>query len=205
MKYVIIGSSAAGINGAKELRRLDNECEILLISKDKEIYSRCILHHYLAGERNMKELSFAEPDFAEKFGIQWMKGRTCVGLDRREKTVILDHGEKVFYDKLLIASGAHTYLPPVPHLDEAVNVCGFRNIEDMERLKEAAETAKEILVMGAGLVGLDCAAGFLALGVKVTLIETAPMRRPLRKRESGSITARGSGRWFSMTGRRSPV
>ncbi|MCI8889423.1 MAG: NAD(P)/FAD-dependent oxidoreductase [Hungatella sp.] len=173
MKYVIIGSSAAGINGAKELRRLDNECEILLISKDKEIYSRCILHHYLAGERNMKELSFAEPDFAEKFGIQWMKGRTCVGLDRREKTVILDHGEKVSYDKLLIASGAHTYLPPVPHLDEAVNVCGFRNIEDMERLKEAAETAKEILVMGAGLVGLDCAAGFLALGVKVTLIETA--------------------------------
>lgn len=173
MKYVIIGSSAAGINGAKELRRLDNECEILLISKDKEIYSRCILHHYLAGERNMKELSFAEPDFAEKFGIQWMKGRTCVGLDRREKTVILDHGEKVSYDKLLIASGAHTYLPPVPYLDEAVNVCGFRNIEDMERLKEAAETAKEILVMGAGLVGLDCAAGFLALGVKVTLIETA--------------------------------
>ena len=47
MKYVVIGSSAAGINGIRELRRLDKEAKIVLISKDKEIYSRCILHHYL--------------------------------------------------------------------------------------------------------------------------------------------------------------
>lgn len=173
MKYVIIGSSAAGVNGARELRRLDKECEIVMISRDQQIYSRCILHHYLGGKRSVKELSFAEPDFAERYRIQWMKGRTCERLDPGEKTVILDNGEIVTYDKLLIASGSHTYIPPVPHLEEAVNVCGFRNIEDMERLKEAAKSAKEILVMGAGLVGLDCAVGFLDLGVKVTLIEMA--------------------------------
>ena len=50
-KYVIIGSSAAGVNAIRELRRLDKDCQIVLISKDKDIYSRCILHEYLAGKR----------------------------------------------------------------------------------------------------------------------------------------------------------
>ncbi len=188
MKYVIIGSSAAGVNGARELRRLDKECEIVLISKDRNIYSRCILHHYLGGARDLEKLSFVEPDFVERYGIRWLKGRTCTGLDRKGKAVILDGGERVDYDKLLIASGSHTYLPPVPHLNEAVNVCGFRNIEDMERLKEAAGEAREILVMGAGLVGLDCATGFLELGIKVTLVEMAGwlLNRQLDKPSAGT-------------------
>ena len=173
MKYVIIGSSAAGVNGARELRRLDKEGQIVLISKDEEIYSRCILHHYLGGKRNLKQLSFAEPDFAERFHLQWLKGRTCTGLNREKKVVLLENGEEVSYDKLLIASGSHTYFPPIPNMDRAANVCGFRNIEDMEQLKEAAWDAKNILVMGAGLVGLDCVSGFLELGIKVTLVETA--------------------------------
>ena len=56
MKYVVIGSSAAGINGIRELRKLDKTAEIVLISKDSEIYSRCILHHYLGGKRTIPEL-----------------------------------------------------------------------------------------------------------------------------------------------------
>lgn len=173
MKYVVIGSSAAGINGARELRRLDKEGEIVLISKDKEIYSRCILHHYLGGKRNIEQLSFAEPDFAARFRLQWMKGRTCTRLNREKKVVVLENGEEVSYDKLLIASGSHTYFPPVLNLDKAENVCGFRNIEDMEQLKKAAQDAKNVVVMGAGLVGLDCVSGFLELGIKATLVETA--------------------------------
>lgn len=176
MKYVIIGSSAAGINGARELRRLDKDSRIIMISQDKAIYSRCILHHYLAGERTLEQLSFAEEDFAERFRVEWKKGRTCIGLNQEEKKVLLDSGEAVAYDKLLIASGSHTFLPPIPNLDKAEAagcVCGFRNIEDMEKLKEVAAHAKHIVVMGAGLVGLDCTMGFFSLGRKVTLVETA--------------------------------
>ena len=47
MKYVVIGSSAAGINAIRELRKQDKEGQIVLVSKDQDIYSRCILHHYL--------------------------------------------------------------------------------------------------------------------------------------------------------------
>lgn len=173
MKYVVLGSSAAGVNGARELRRLDPESEIVLISKDENIYSRCILHHYLGGERTVEQLCFAEQDFDSRYQIRWMKGRTCVGLNRQEKQVVLENGETVGYDKLLIATGSHTFIPPVKNLRGAGNVSGFRNLEDMEPLKEAAAKAKHIVVMGAGLVGLDCVTGFLELGVKPVLIDTA--------------------------------
>lgn len=173
MKYVVLGSSAAGVNGVRELRRLDKNSEIVLISKDKAIYSRCILHQYLSGERNMEQLCFAEQDFEQLYKVNWMKGRSCVGLKPREKLVLLEDGEEVSYDKLLIATGSHTFVPPVKNLKEAKNVVGFRNIEDMEVLKEVARKAKNIIVMGAGLVGMDCAVGFLELGVKVTMVEMA--------------------------------
>ncbi|MGL4848333.1 MAG: FAD-dependent oxidoreductase, partial [Clostridium sp.] len=51
MRYVVIGASAAGISGAKTLRELDKDAEIVLISKDEYVYSRCILHHYIEGIR----------------------------------------------------------------------------------------------------------------------------------------------------------
>lgn len=173
MRYVVLGSSAAGVNGVRELRKIDPDSEIVLISKDKAIYSRCILHQYLSGERDMERICFAESDFAELYRVDWIKGKACTHVDPKEKYVVLEDGEKVGYDKLLIATGSHTFIPPVKNLKEARNVVGFRNIEDMEVLKEVAKTAKHIIVMGAGLVGLDCTSGFLHLGVKVTLVEMA--------------------------------
>lgn len=173
MRYVVLGSSAAGVNAVRELRRLEPGADIVLISRDEAIYSRCILHHYLGGQRDLERLCFAEKDFADLYRVDWRKGRACVGLDRAGKTVELDDGERVGYDKLLIATGSHTFIPPVENLKGAKNVIGFRNLDDIEVLKEAAKTAKHMVVMGAGLVGLDCACGFLELGVKVTLVEMA--------------------------------
>lgn len=173
MRYVVIGASAAGISGIRELRKLDKTSEIILISKDKEIYSRCILHHYLGGRRTVPELNFAESNFEELYQVQWMKGKACTGVKPEEKKVVLEDGQEVSYDKLLIATGSHTFIPPIKNLKEAKNVIGFRNIEDIETLKEVAKTHKNILVMGAGLVGLDCTSGLLELGVNVTMVEMA--------------------------------
>lgn len=173
MRYVVIGASAAGISGIRELRKLDKTSEIILISKDKEIYSRCILHHYLGGHRTVPELNFAESNFEELYQVQWIKGKACTGVRPEEKKVALEDGQEVSYDKLLIATGSHTFIPPIKNLKEAKNVIGFRNIEDIETLKEVAVTHKNILVMGAGLVGLDCTSGLLELGVNVTMVEMA--------------------------------
>ena len=204
MRYVVLGSSAAGINAVRELRRLDQDAEIVLVSQDEAIYSRCILHHYLGGHRDLERLRFAEKDFDALYHVDWKKGRACVGLDRRAKEVSLDNGERVSYDKLLIATGSHTWIPPVENLKEAKNVIGFRNIGDIEALKEVAKTAGHIVVMGAGLVGLDCACGFLELGVKVTLVEMAgwPLTKQLDQRAAktyqDAFDAAGVGQYYGV-------
>ncbi len=173
MRYVILGASAAGVNAVRELRKFDKEGEIVLVSKDKNIYSRCILHQYLCGERTLERLNFAEPDFETLYRVDWMRGREAVGLNRAEKQVILDGGELLSYDKLLIATGSHTFIPPIKGLSEAENYIGFRNIEDIEVLKKVPETCKNIVVLGSGLIGIDCATGYLHMGVKVTLVDFA--------------------------------
>ena len=172
-KYVVIGSSAAGTNGVRELRKRDANAEITLISKDKDIYSRCILHAYLGGHRTKERLRFVEPDFEERYNVNWMKGEEAIGLDRAAKKVLLAGGKEVPYDKLLIATGSHTFFPPIKNMAGSPNMIGFRNIDDIEVLKEVAKTKKNIVVLGSGLVGIDCACGFLDLGVKVTLVDFA--------------------------------
>lgn len=184
MRYVVIGSSAAGVNGVRELRKKDPSSEITLISRDKEIYSRCILHAYLGGIRSKERLCFVEPDFETLYKVNWMKGREATGLDREEKCVILENGERVPYDKLLIATGSHTFIPPIKGLAGAKNFIGFRNIDDIEVLKEVAKTCRHIVLLGSGLVGIDCMCGFLDLGVRVTLVDFAgwPLNKQLDPR-----------------------
>ncbi|MBR4414840.1 MAG: FAD-dependent oxidoreductase, partial [Aeriscardovia sp.] len=142
MRYVIIGSSAAGINAIRELRKIDEKGEVTLVSKDEHIYSRCILHQYLCGERTLERLNFAEKDFDKVYNVNWMKGREAVSLRPKEHTLVLDGNEEIQYDKLLIATGSHTFIPPIKGLSEADNYIGFRNIDDIEVLKEVPKTAK---------------------------------------------------------------
>ncbi|MFW5630762.1 MAG: NAD(P)/FAD-dependent oxidoreductase [Acetivibrio ethanolgignens] len=171
MRYIVLGASAAGVNGAMELRRLDPDCEILLISKDEEIYSRCILHQYLAEQRSLEQLCFVGKDFEKNYRVDLRKGIGCTGVCPEKKEILLSDGTTEGYDKLLIATGAHTYLPPIKNLREAKNVTGFRNIEDIEAIREAAETKKNIIMLGSGLVGLDCATGLLERKVSLSLVE----------------------------------
>ena len=171
MKYVIIGSSAAGIHAIRELKTVDPDSRIVLVSKDDTIYSRCILHHYLSGIRTVDQLCFVEPDFIERYQVEWKKGVSCIRVLPEKKLISLSDGSTESYDKLLIAAGSHTFIPPVTNLKEAKNVCGFRNLEDIEVLKQVAKTRRNIVVMGSGLIGMDCACGFLNMGVKVTLVE----------------------------------
>ena len=173
MRYIIIGSSAAGINAIRELRKFDKEGEVILVSKDEHIYSRCILHQYLSGERDLERLNFAEKDFDKVYRVNWMKVREAVALRTKDHILVLDGGEELSYDKLLIATGSHTFIPPIKGLSEADNYIGFRNIDDIEVLREVPKTAEHIVVLGSGLIGIDCATGFLHMGVKVTLVDFA--------------------------------
>lgn len=113
MKYVIIGIGAAGMTAAKTLRELAPQDEITMISVDEKPHSRCMLHKYLSHERNEDELNFVPFDFFEKNRITQATGQRVEKLDTEKKQVICDKGFVCSYDKLLIATGAESFIPPV--------------------------------------------------------------------------------------------
>lgn len=171
MRYVVIGASAAGISGIRTIRSHCKDAEILLISIDTAIYSRCILHHYIHGNRSLAQLDFTEENFIEKNKVEWIKGTAVVKVKPDVKEVMLDDGRCISYDKLLIASGANTFYPPVKNLQGTRNVIGFRNLTDCELIKKQAAESGHIVIMGAGLVGIDALTGLLDYGKDLTLIE----------------------------------
>ena len=171
MVCVVVGVSAAGINAAKTLREIDKNIEIILVSKDEYVYSRCILHHFLDGRRDMKSLDFTPENFFKTYKIKWVKGVEVIGIDTNEKKLKLSNNEELSYDKVILATGSSSFLPPIENLRSANNVIGLRNLDDAIEIKEKAQYAKNIVVMGAGLVGIDALTGLLHYGKNLTLVE----------------------------------
>lgn len=180
MKYVIIGAGIAGTEAARIIRSQDDSGEIRMISVDTHVHSRCMLHKFIAGERDEKGLDFTEKDFFEKYRIHWQKGVRVQKLCPEDKHLLLDNGEAVSYDRLLLAGGADSFIPPVGELRKASNVYGLRNLSDAQAIVQEAEAAEHVLVIGSGLVGLDAAYGLLERGKKLTIVEMADRILPVQ-------------------------
>ena len=180
MKYVIIGAGVAGVEAAKTIRQKDNTGEILMISKDTDVHSRCMLHKFIAGERDEQGLDFTEKDFFENYRIDWKKGVQVTAVCPDEKEIALDNGEKISYDKLLLAGGADSFIPPVGELRKASNVYGLRNLSDAQAIVKEADLAENVLIIGSGLVGLDAAYGLLERGKKITIVEMVDRILPVQ-------------------------
>lgn len=180
MVYVIVGVSASGINAAKTLRENDKGIEIILVSKDEYVYSRCILHHFLDGRREIKALDFTPENFFEDYKIKWIKGVEVTGIDTSVKKLKLSNGEDLNYDKVLLAAGSSSFLPPIENLRTANNIVGLRNLDDAIKIKEEATKVKNVAILGAGLVGVDVLAGLLGYDINMTLIEMGDRILPLQ-------------------------
>ena len=180
MAYVIVGASASGINAAKTLRENDKNAEIILVSKDEYVYSRCILHHFLDGRREIEALDFTPKNFFEIYNIKWIKGVEVVGINIKEKKLKLSNNENLSYDKVLLAAGSSSFLPPIENLRTANNVVGLRNLDDAILIKEQATKVKNVVVLGAGLVGIDAVSGLLGQGLNISLVEMSNKILPLQ-------------------------
>lgn len=180
MEYVIIGASAAGVAAVKAIRQAEPESGITVISLDDRVYSRVKLHQFLSGESDAAGIGFVPADFFEKNSVTWKRGAAVEKVVPWEKKVFLDDGGEIAYDKLLIASGADYFVPPLPHFREAGNVFGLRTIFDAERIIAASGEGKRCVIIGSGLVGLDAASALARRGVQVTLVEMADRLSPLQ-------------------------
>jgi len=172
MKHVIIGAGAAGISAAKTIRENAND-DIVIISTDDAVYSRCMLHKYIGGGRSVAELSFIPDNFFAEHNITWHGGVTVTGIDTSNKRVLFGDSHET-YDRLLIATGADSVLPPIEGLLGAKNVFGLRHLSDAKAIRQNAANANNIVIIGAGLIGLDVAYGLVEMGKKPTIVEMAP-------------------------------
>ncbi|GIM29177.1 nitrate reductase subunit beta [Clostridium polyendosporum] len=180
MKYVIIGASAAGVNAAKTLRELDNSSEITVISKDTNVYSRCMLHHVIGGRRNLEKISFVDKDFFSKYRVTWIKNKSIIDINIDKRELVLEDNSAEKYDKLLIASGASSFIPPVKNLREAKRVYSLRDYDDVLNIEEGIKVSKKAVILGAGLVGIDAAIGLMERDISLSIVEMGDRILPLQ-------------------------
>jgi NAD(P)H-nitrite reductase large subunit len=182
MKHLIIGAGAAGIAALRSILKERPGDSVVMVSEDREVYSRCMLHRYISGERDAAGLNFINDDLLSRPGVECIRGRTLSRLDGAAKTVYAGEEALASGDRILIATGANSVTPPIGELRAAKNAFGLRHLEDARAIAEAAEKARDIVVIGAGLVGLDAVSGLLeqgerrgiAAGRRITVIEMAP-------------------------------
>ena len=168
--YLILGASAAGINAAKTLRDLDLDSNITVISKDEKVYSRCMLHHVISNHRTVEEINFVEDNFMENNNIYWIKNKSVKSIDTKNKKVVIE-GQELDYDKLLIATGASAFIPPIRNIKEGNYIYPLRNIDDVYEIKEKAKISKKVAIIGAGLIGIDALTGLMEYkNLEVSLI-----------------------------------
>lgn len=178
MKYVIIGNGPAGVAAAVSIRSNDKKGEITIISaEEQDIYSKCLLPDYLSGAISEQQLFIRNPDFYDQNRISLLRSHTVTEVDTKTRTISMIDGsnkETVLpYDKLLIASGGKPFLPPIPGLKES-NMFMLGILNDVKKLKAGVQHAEEVVVIGAGYVGLEIACSLGKLGKKVTVVERLP-------------------------------
>lgn len=182
--YVIIGSSASGLAAAQTIRRLQPDRDLLVLSKDKIVYSRCMLHKLLGGERSLESLEFESNNFFRDNRIEFMPETEVIRIDEEERLIILEDGRRLPFEKLLVASGSEYFMPPIPNFRYAKNVYGFRSLGDVLRIREGiGRYGRRAVIIGGGILGMDVAYGLLKCGLKVTVLEKEDRLMPLQADE----------------------
>jgi len=164
MKHIILGAGASAISAARRILKENSEDNIVMISQDDKVYSRCMLHKYISGERNEDELNFINDDILQSGRLMWIRGKKIDFLDGKAKKVYEGNREITSGNTILIATGAESIIPPIGQLRSASNVFGLRHLSDARAIIAASANAGKIAVIGAGLVGLDAVYGILEAG-----------------------------------------
>ena len=183
MKVLILGGVAAGTKVAAKLLREDRSCEVTVLTKGRDIsYAGCGLPYYVGDViHERSELIVNTPEkFAALTGAEVKTETEAVAVHPDKHTVEakdLKTGEvsEYSYDKLVIATGASPFVPPIQGLD-LKNVFVMRTPDDAIGLREAVEAGeiKRAVVAGGGFIGLEVAENLAAKGVKTTVIDFAP-------------------------------
>lgn len=184
-KIVIIGGVAAGTKAAAKSRRLLPDAQIDIYTDDTHVsYSACGLPFFIEGNFNDFKMLFArdiEEFEQENIHIHLLNRVTKISPDKKQIAVLDMKENKEFnvdYDKLVIATGARPFIPPIKNVG-LKNVFSLRTIEDGINIKEKVLNSKHATIVGGGYIGIELLEAFVKQGLKVTMIEFAPTIMPI--------------------------
>jgi NADPH-dependent 2,4-dienoyl-CoA reductase/sulfur reductase-like enzyme/nitrite reductase/ring-hydroxylating ferredoxin subunit len=179
-KIIIVGGGAAGFAAAEMLRRRDYRGSIVMLSDDDAppVDRPNLSKDYLAGSAPEDWLPLRPDDFYAENGINLRLKTTVAGIDARQREVIIAGGERLAYDRLLLATGAEPVRLPIPGANQP-HVHTLRSLADCRAIIEAAKSARRTLVIGASFIGLEVAASLRTRGVEVHVV--APEPRPMER------------------------
>ncbi|MCI0737227.1 MAG: FAD-dependent oxidoreductase [Beijerinckiaceae bacterium] len=172
---VIIGGGQAGAEAATLLRQYRFDGRIVLTGEENDLpYTRPPLSKaYLAREISKDQLIYKAAAAYEKAQVEMRLGVKVEEIDSRAKKLLLNGGEALNYDKLVIATGGRARELPVPGVDLR-NIFYLRTIADVEALQPHMEPGRRVVIVGGGYIGLEAAAVAVKRGLTVTVLESAP-------------------------------
>ncbi|MGD6772542.1 nitrite reductase large subunit NirB [Staphylococcus simulans] len=173
-KLVMIGNGMAGVRTIEEILERDKDkYEITIIGKEPyPNYNRIMLSNILQKKMSVDETIMNPYSWYEENNISLITGERATRVNREQKLVKTESGQEIPYDICIFATGSNAFVLPIPG-HELPSVIGWRTIEDTERMIEIAQTKKEAIVIGGGLLGLECARGLLDQGMNVTVVHLA--------------------------------
>jgi 3-phenylpropionate/trans-cinnamate dioxygenase ferredoxin reductase component len=186
--FLIVGASLAGAKAAETLREEGFDGRVVLVGAEGERpYERPPLSKdYVRGEAERERLYVHGESFYRDHDIELRLGRTAVDMDASLREVALDDGERLRYDRLLLATGAEPRRLAIPGGD-LDGVYYLRSVEDADGLRERLDRGGTAVVIGAGWIGAEVAASARQRGLEVTVVgpEAVPLERVLGREVGG--------------------
>lgn len=186
-KIVLIGNGMAGIRTLEELFKISNtRYDITVIGSEPHLnYNRIMLSPLLAGDKTIDDIVLNSKQWYAENNINLITGDSASKIDRVHTTVVTETGKSFAYDKLLIATGSKPFIIPIAGADKK-GCIGFRDIDDVDSMINAAKTGKNAVVIGGGLLGLEAANGLMRQGMDVSVVHLSDS---LMERQLDSIAS----------------
>ncbi|TCW41855.1 nitrite reductase (NADH) large subunit [Thermohydrogenium kirishiense] len=186
MDFVIIGNGIAALSAAESIRKNDKESKITMITREPyNTYFRMKLSHLLGHEYELEKLYVRPESWYKSNNIDIMLKCSVVSLDTDKKIIHLDSSDKIKYDRLIIATGSYSFIPPVKGRNKN-GVYAIRSLYDVNNLNKYIKDKKRGIVVGGGLLGLEAAWSLKQAGYDINVIEFFPRLLPKQSDEEGS-------------------